>query len=937
MRTWRLAVALVATGALLSGCAYVSRVSDSSAPKAVAVPTASGASDYPSLSSTGQFVVFQSGAPDLVPNDTNGTDDVFLRDRSSGAVEAVSVSSSGTLGSDFSSGGHVSADGRFVSFASAAGNLVLNDTNGAEDIFLRDRTSGTTTRVSVSSGGAQSADGYAEENGISGNGRYVVFAANGSDLVAGDTNGAQDIFVRDTQTGTTTRVSLGAGAAQANGDSSAPSISNDGRYVAFRSDATNLVAGDTNGEGDVFVRDRTAGTTTRVSVANGGGQATGGTSYMPQISGDGKSVVFVSLSTNVVSGDTNGKQDVFVRDLAAGTTTRVSVGSDGSQANGTNQLPSISTSGRYVSFTSAATNFPGGGAAYALVFRRDRTAGTTTIVSRSTAGANAAAYSDDSAISGDGKIVAFASTGTNLAAKDTNGASLDVFTRDVANNTTETISRYMSVQGNSSSTHEPFGALSGDGRYVVFSSYASNLVPGDTNNKDDVFVRDLLTGITEMVSRESSGYPAGGDEPSISSDGRYVTFRSSSKYILPSATNNYSQVFRWDRQTGTMALASATSAGVAGNYYSGRSAMSADGRYVTFESQATNFASGTSTSRYDIYLRDMQSGTITKISTAPFGEQSNGDSILPSISNDARYVAFMSKGTNLVAGDDNDEYDVFVFDRQTSTTTRASVGVGGVEAPDGGGGKISGDGRFVVFTSYSANLVAGDTNGTGDVFVRDRQTSTTTRVSVGAGGAQANASSDGFDISADGRYVTFTSFASNLVAGDTNGVSDVFVRDRTGNLTTRMSTGQFLAQGDNASGSISGTPADPSISGDGRYVAMWTYATNLVTPDDNGQLDVVVHANPVPTVTSASPTSVARGASATITVNGTSFLPGVQGLFGDGITVTNVNRVSDTQVKFSITVAAGAKTGARQVLVFLLGTGAGAYTGAAGQLNLNIT
>jgi archaellum component FlaF (FlaF/FlaG flagellin family) len=290
-----------------------------------------------------------------------------------------------------------------------------------------------------------------------------------------------------------------------------------------------------------------------------------------------------------------------------------------------------------------------------------------------------------------------------------------------------------------------------------------------------------------------------------------------------------------------------------------------------------------------------------------------------------------------VANDTNSESDVFVYDRQSSSTTRVSVGAGGAQANDGSAGRISGDGRFIVFSSYATNLVPGDTNGTGDVFVRDRQTSTTTRVSIGAGGAQANGASSGVDISADGRFVAFSSHATNLVSGDTNGVADVFVRDRTGSLTTRMSTGQFLAQGDNESGSITGTLVAPAISGDGRYVAMWTYATNLVTPDDNGTLDVVVHANPVPTVTSASPTSVARGSSVTITVNGTSFLPGVQALFGDGITLTAVNRVSDTQVKFSISVAAGAATGSRTVLVYVPGTGPGLLTGAAGQLILNIT
>ena len=229
-------------------------------------------------------------------------------------TELVSVATGGAQGNDTSTEASISADARFVAFWSDASNLVGGDTNGVEDVFVRDRQTGTTELVSVATGGTQG-NARSRYPSISSDGRFVVFWSDASNLVAGDTNGSADVFVRDRLSGTTERVSLAAGGAQGNADSLGPSISASGRFVAFWSLATNLVAGDTNAWNDVFVRDRQSATTERVSVATGGAQGDFN-SYDPSISADGRFVAFESGATNLVAGDTNGSFDVFLRDRA---------------------------------------------------------------------------------------------------------------------------------------------------------------------------------------------------------------------------------------------------------------------------------------------------------------------------------------------------------------------------------------------------------------------------------------------------------------------------------------------------------------------------------------------------------------------------------------------------------------------------------------------
>ena len=322
----------------------------------VASDGAQGNSDsyYPSISADGRYVAFQSDASNLVSGDTNGSPDVFVHDRQSGQTKRVSVASDGTQGSG--SYPSISADGRYVAFMSAASNLVSGDTC-CSDIFVHDRQSGQTTRVSVASDGTQGNSG-SEYPSISADGRYVAFRSYASNLVSGDTNGAVDIFVHDRQSGQTERVSVASDGVQGNDYSSYLSISADGRYVAFRSSASNLVSGDTNGYWDIFVHDRQSGGTTRVSLASDGAQGNYGSSY-PSISADGRYVAFMSAASNLVSGDTC-CSDIFVHDRQSGQTTRVSVASDGAQGNNHSWYPSISADGRYVAFHSYASNLVSG-------------------------------------------------------------------------------------------------------------------------------------------------------------------------------------------------------------------------------------------------------------------------------------------------------------------------------------------------------------------------------------------------------------------------------------------------------------------------------------------------------------------------------------------------------------------------------------------------
>jgi Tol biopolymer transport system component len=430
---------------------------------------------------------------------------VLVANPLAGAIYRVSVSSDGVQGFNHSWAPSISADGMTTAFVSLANNLVGGDTNGARDIFVHYLISGETTRVSVASGGAQG-NGDSWEPSISADARYVAFSSDATNLVAGDTNGYVDVFVHDRATNQTTRVSLAAGGGQGNGDCRTPCISADGRYVAFSSEATNLVSGDTNGYADVFVRDRFTGTTQRVSVASGGAQANGMSQYTV-ISADGRCVAFQSAASNLVAGDTNGVDDIFVHDRALGTTERVSVSDAGGEGNRISEDPAISGDGRFVAFKSYASNLiPHDTNVRCDVFVRDRLAGSTERVSVSSYGTEADMDSLEPAISPDGQFVAFASLAGNLVANDQNGRS-DIFCKDRTGGTTRRVT--MGVVGTQPNDHSWGPAVCTGGELVAFRSEADNLVYFDINARTDVFVgtpEAVAAGPCYSLSISRSGY-----------------------------------------------------------------------------------------------------------------------------------------------------------------------------------------------------------------------------------------------------------------------------------------------------------------------------------------------------------------------------------------------------------------------------------------------
>jgi Tol biopolymer transport system component len=422
--------------------------------------------------------------------------------------------------------------------------------------------------------------------------------------------------------GITTIVSVDSAGAQGNFNSSEPALSSDGRFIAFSSFATNLVANDTNRWRDVFVHDRDTGITERVNVNQDGVQALGGDSWMPAISADGRFVAFYSVASNLVPG--NDDSGIYVHDRETGNTELVSVDSAGIKANGPVLNP----------------------------------------------------------------------------------------------------------------------AISGNGRFVAFASSASNLVPRDSNGTYDIFVHDRVTGVTERVNVNQDGVQAlegSSWMPAISADGSIVAFDSSASNLVPDDTNNTADIFVHDRQTGITERVSVDSAGGEGNGLSFRAAISADGRFVAFDSLASNLVAG---------------DTNTFCPGTPF------------------IVNITERSTSNCP-------DIFVHDRLTRTTERVSVDSAGVQTNSASiYPAISADGRFVTFISAASNLVAGDTNGLADIFVHDRWTGATERVSVDNAGVQANRHSSGPAISGVGRFVAFHSLSTNLVADDTNGALDAFVHDR---------------------------------------------------------------------------------------------------------------------------------------------------------------
>ena len=446
--------------------------------------------------------------------------DTVLVSRASGSAGAKGDAGSGEPS--------LSADGRFVAFSSRASNLhpddreEFDDPEVSADVFVRDLQANTTTLISRA-GGSAGAAGNVESRApsISADGRFVAFGSRASNLHPDDSDFVDDVFVRDLQENTTTLVSRASGPAGAkgNGASRAPSISADGRFVAFGSFAANLHPDDGDDTEDVFVRDLQENTTTLVSRASGPAGAKGArSSGGPSLSDDGRFVAFTSYASNLHPDDPEEFEDleswsdVFVRDLQEHTTTLVSRGSGptGVGGNDGSRDPSISADGRFVAFESEASNLhpdAGGGQS---VFVRDLETETITLASRASGAAGApAGYADLPSISANGRFVAFWSGSSNLHPYDPYGDQ-DVFVRDLGTDKTTLISRSPGPAGTKANGDSSSGSISPDARLVGFPSRASNLHPDDRDATYDIFVREL-------------GAAALADQPRVFCEGRRAT------------------------------------------------------------------------------------------------------------------------------------------------------------------------------------------------------------------------------------------------------------------------------------------------------------------------------------------------------------------------------------------------------------------------------
>ena len=843
------------------------------------------------------------------------------------SVSLVSVNSAGTLTTSQTGSvqGHsavVSANGRFVAFVSDASDLVANDTNHTEDVFVRDLQLGTTTLVSVNSAGTGSGNSFSTGPRISADGRFVVFASAATDLVPGFSPGG-GLFVRDLQLGSTelvvaNDVGLAPGAVSSGGYD----LSANGRYVAFESSAGNLVANDFNSGDDLFVRDLVAHTNTLVTVSRDGASSTNYPdvfnkfhNFAPVLSADGRFVAFVSSASDLsATADSNGVPDVFVRDLQLGVTTLVSVNQDGTAAANDGALsPAISADGQVVSFNSDSIDLVANQRVpiYNL-FVRDLASRTTTLASvnaTGTAGGNngseavfdALQFETGSDLSADGRFVVFNSSSSDLLADDAVYTGIvGTYVRDVSSGTTTLIALGKPVPSPGLGSVDSYGVpyISADGRFVTFASFARDLVADDNDNTLDAFVRDRLAGTTTLLSAGNVSYNGNSSAPVPSADGSTIVFESTAGHPLENGnvTDVYAAplaqesavvtigdasgrlqfgqtAFSVAKGGGSITITVTRAGGIAGgvtvDYATGDGTARAGIDYTATAGTLT-FGAGETIQSFTIPI--LNDGLVTgdktvfltlgnptggatlagqpagaslslvSVNSAGTGSGNGGSPFsadeLPAISANGRYVAFGSGASDLVANDDNGTGDVFVRDLQSGTTILVSVNSAstgavhslalrfnslpsaGSPASASGNGlslnpSISADGRYVVFESYATDLVPGFGSGQYvDLYVRDMQTGTTEPVNVDTG-----PSDDlllGYQLSADGRSVAFETASSALMQ------DDIFVRDLAAHTTSLVSVStDGHTRGNNSS-------TTPVISADGRFVAFYSEARDLI-------------------------------------------------------------------------------------------------------------
>ena len=830
------------------------------------VPDTFGSSGSPVFSADGRWIAFRSNAPNLVPGqaDDNRFHDVFLHDRVTGTTTLVTHSAgspnqaSPGEGVALSLNVSMSADGRYVAFVSVATDLVpgVEDTNGKGDVFLWDRVTDTATLISHAAGAPNvPADGISYGARISADGSHVLFLSLATNLVAGQNEPAtpetSDVFLWERSSGTVTLVSGKGGSPTlpANVGSAEAEISGDGGFVVFTSAATDLIPGVTDPYGhlDVFVYERISGTVSLVS--NGPFSPCSGPSSDPKISIDGRFIAFVSFACRLVDGQIDiGLPDAFLYDRVTGVMRLAShVASNPVREGGINHLwgLGLSADGRYLVFTSQATNLVHGQVddnGQNDVFLYDRVSDTTALVSRSPASPRTAAgdASSSPSLSADGRFIAFASFARGLVSGqiDRPIGTADVFLYDRLSESVVLVSHAGSSATTTGNDRSDFPAVSPDGSAVAFSSRATDLGEGELDpfGFDDLFVYSRASGEVALLSHADPETPAVTPHgPSnlgeISADGRYVAFFSRARGLVPPGVEGDDlvglgewDVFLRDRATGKTTLVSRPAIAPLNSISLRSPLLSADGRFTTLLLADTN------ATRYRLLLYDRTTEAWILVNHKPGAatEPSAGTVGSPAISTDGRYVAYACTDCTLVAGQQSGRSDgahetgVFLYDRVTGTNTLVSHASGSPTTLGNGpseGVDLSADGRFVAFTSKATNLVAGQVDGfpgTPNVFVFDRTTGAIVLASHRAGQAAVAVGGESPVISANGRFLVFRSFAADLVPGqvDTNGGNDVFLYNRATNTTALAShTGSSATTAGNEESGLAEF-ADPLLSVD---------------------------------------------------------------------------------------------------------------------------
>ena len=662
----------------------------------------------------------------------------------------------------------ISSDGRYVLFASTANNLALTTGNSpfraplvtVLNVFLRDRASNTTVLASVNLAGTGGADQNAVPAGISTNGQFLLFESAADNLVSGDTNSASDVFVRDVVNGTTILISVNTNGVCGNGGSYNSTMTPDGRYVAFTSAATDLVAGDTNGIPDVFVRDLQNGTTRLVSV---GAQANNAIvsistslSDAPAITPDGRYVAFYSLATNLVPAAIN-SGEVYVRDLVAGTTTWASVGARDlfQSLTGSAYVVScnlrISDDGNYIAFE-ACTNKPTATSATGIILRYNAATQLTDLVhTNAYVPLTAFEYIQDLDMTPDGRFIAFVANVTGSA-----GTNTAIYLWDAQTGTNVLVSANTNnLLPSANFCDAP--AISSNGQWVAFFSGSAELATNASGSGPFLYLRNVTAGTTWLVNADTNGVSFGDismQNIALSPDGQFVAFESVQPNLVANDCNRDYDVFLRNTGTGAAELVSARhpslpSLTADGQYTFSAQPLSQDGHYLAFASTADDLVAGGTNRSGDVYVCDLYAGTNALVSVGINGTGGSANSYEPAISGNGRYVAFTSAATNLIAGDINQSTDVFVRDLLAQTTSLVSVNSTGTGEgnSDSYSPAISSDGRFVLFVSLANNLAAG-TSGYGNLFLRDRQTGVTYALTTTG---QTHAS-----MTPDGHFIAFT-------------------------------------------------------------------------------------------------------------------------------------------------------------------------------------